>query len=399
MRKPSVLYASPFPPQESGIADYSVCLVLALREFFDVTLYIDTYEISDPRFRDFPVVRHGVDHIQFKQYDYCIYQIGNNPWLHGYIYEACLRHPGLIVLHEPVIYFLTVGIYRDRPDFYSRLFRVGGPVAVSLIKRQLKEGRDLLRFREPEKAPLNRELLLSGSDIMVHSEYSQQCVLAEAGPGVRVYKINQVAVEPSEAPIRPRESVLAELGIPAKAKVVASFGFVAPTKLNHVVCRAVQRLNQSRADGVYYLMIGRGDYVDSYLGERIRITGYVNSEEFEQYLKCCDLVLNLRYPTMGETSAALLRAMRSGKPCIVSDVGWFSELPDNTVLKLTAGDSGHVEEELFQALDIFLDHPKPFSRMAENGAEYVRRHHAPVKVAGEIFRQFCDGKARVTAAG
>jgi hypothetical protein len=37
---------------------------------------------------------------------------------------------------------------------------------------------------------------------------------------------------------------------------------------------------------------------------------------------------------MGETSGTAIRALSLGKPLLVSDVGWFSELPDGVALKV-----------------------------------------------------------------
>ena len=51
-------------------------------------------------------------------------------------------------------------------------------------------------------------------------------------------------------------------------------------------------------------------------------------------MAACDVLVNLRYPTMGETSGSVIRALSLGKPLLVSDVGWFSELPDDVVLKV-----------------------------------------------------------------
>ena len=65
MAKPTMLYASPFPPKKSGISDYSVVLVKALSEFYDITLYSDNYIIEEDSLKAFPVVRHGYDEIDF----------------------------------------------------------------------------------------------------------------------------------------------------------------------------------------------------------------------------------------------------------------------------------------------------------------------------------------------
>ena len=51
-------------------------------------------------------------------------------------------------------------------------------------------------------------------------------------------------------------------------------------------------------------------------------------------MAACDAIVSLRSPTMGETSGSAIRALSLGKPLVVSDVGWFAELPDDAVLKV-----------------------------------------------------------------
>ena len=56
-------------------------------------------------------------------------------------------------------------------------------------------------------------------------------------------------------------------------------------------------------------------------------------EDFNGYMAACDIVLNLRYPTVGESSGTLLRALGMGKAVVVTDVGSFREYPDEICLK------------------------------------------------------------------
>ena len=42
---------------------------------------------------------------------------------------------------------------------------------------------------------------------------------------------------------------------------------------------------------------------------------------------------------MGETSGSVIRQLSLGKPVIVSDVGWFAELPDDVALKVPVDDA------------------------------------------------------------
>ncbi|MEZ4517903.1 MAG: hypothetical protein R3C44_14160 [Chloroflexota bacterium] len=70
-----------------------------------------------------------------------------------------------------------------------------------------------------------------------------------------------------------------------------------------------------------------------WIWSHITRTGYRNLAGFVDWTTTPDVVLNLRYPTLGETSASALRAMATGRPVIVSDHGWYSELPDEAVVK------------------------------------------------------------------
>ena len=62
---------------------------------------------------------------------------------------------------------------------------------------------------------------------------------------------------------------------------------------------------------------------------------YVESfDAFVDWAATADVVLNLRYPTLGETSGAALRVMAAGRPLVVFDHGWYGELPDEAAVKV-----------------------------------------------------------------
>ena len=54
-------------------------------------------------------------------------------------------------------------------------------------------------------------------------------------------------------------------------------------------------------------------------------------------MAACDIVLNLRYPTVGESSGSLLRALGLGKAVLVSEVGSFAEFSGDVCLKVPVG--------------------------------------------------------------
>jgi hypothetical protein len=63
-----------------------------------------------------------------------------------------------------------------------------------------------------------------------------------------------------------------------------------------------------------------------------------------------DLIVAMRFPTMGETSGIVCRAMQMAIPVIVSDVGWYSELPE-FVDKVSVQ---NMQEHLLQILQNYL---------------------------------------------
>ena len=70
---------------------------------------------------------------------------------------------------------------------------------------------------------------------------------------------------------------------------------------------------------------------------RIVREGYVDERRLWELMAACDVHVSLRSPTMGETSGTAIGA-DPGKPLVVSDVGWFGELPDGVALRVAVGD-------------------------------------------------------------
>jgi glycosyltransferase involved in cell wall biosynthesis len=134
---------------------------------------------------------------------------------------------------------------------------------------------------------------------------------------------------------------------------------------------------------VFIVIIGESVYPDYQLdkiaenlglAEQVRFLGYLPMEEAYAYLNCADVCLNLRYPTMGETSGSLIRIMSLGKPAVVSNVGWYSELPDECVVKI---DPGNESEELAFWLRRLVSDAGLRRQIGEAAQEYVLKEHSP----------------------
>ena len=68
------------------------------------------------------------------------------------------------------------------------------------------------------------------------------------------------------------------------------------------------------------------------LGRRVHLVTDVTDEEFLGWLHAADVVVDLRFPHRGEVSGTLIRAMQVGRPCVVSGVGTYLDIPDDVVV-------------------------------------------------------------------
>jgi len=85
----------------------------------------------------------------------------------------------------------------------------------------------------------------------------------------------------------------------------------------------------------------------------------------------CDIVLNLRYPTVGESSGTLLRSMGLGKAVMVSEVGSFQEFPDDVCLKVPVGPGE--EDLIFEYLNLLVSRPDVAQALGSRAKDYVAR--------------------------
>jgi glycosyltransferase involved in cell wall biosynthesis len=114
------------------------------------------------------------------------------------------------------------------------------------------------------------------------------------------------------------------------------------------------------------------------LPEGVEHRDYVPEDELWSLMAACDAIVGLRSPTMGETSGSAIRALSLGKPLVVSDVGWFAELPDEAVIKVPVDE--HEEDTLTAALEALTDADVRV-KMGAAALELVEREHRVDRVA------------------
>ncbi|MEJ2084542.1 MAG: glycosyltransferase, partial [Acidobacteriota bacterium] len=113
--------------------------------------------------------------------------------------------------------------------------------------------------------------------------------------------------------------------------------------------------------------------------DRVHTTGFLDYSSFEAAIAACDLCINLRYPTAGETSASLLRVLALGRPAVVSDYAYGAELPDSVVVKVPLGD-GEVAA-IGSRVGALLEDRIALEEMSHSARKYVEAEHDPAQAA------------------
>ena len=115
----------------------------------------------------------------------------------------------------------------------------------------------------------------------------------------------------------------------------------------------------------------------------VRRLGYIAEASVPDLLAAADLVVNLRYPTAGETSASLLRILAAEQAVVVTRAGSMAEMPPDACA-MVAPDA--VEEELLaEVIGRLIDDRPLRDKMAANARAYVEREHTlPISAAAYL---------------
>jgi glycosyltransferase involved in cell wall biosynthesis len=130
------------------------------------------------------------------------------------------------------------------------------------------------------------------------------------------------------------------------------------------------------------------------LGDALIREEYVPEERLWSLMAAADIHVCLRAPTMGETSGSALRALSLGKPLVVSDLGWFAELPDGVALKVAVDE--HETRTLAGALVLLADDAAARRSMGDAARALAEGEHAVSRVAdlyAEAIEQASGGGA------
>lgn len=330
---------TPYPPDVSGIAEHSRALATKLAEAFAVDIVADSAESqleqAPPGGRILSTRGFPASH-DVCRYDRVIYAMGNSHF-HSVSLDALRRTGGDVLLHDAWLN----GLY------FWRSTHGGVPLAAELQRmygaRLPAELAHAEWITDADARRLDVRMLADVIDaadrIWVHSRTAADAVRRDAGragldaPDVRLLPFWFPEPAAGMTPPGPRLDVV-------------SLGIVSPGKGPRLLVEALAVLRASGSDA-RALFVGpidaalraelEGAAASLGVPEHVVFTGEVGAAEYQQRLEQASVAVQLRLTTSGEASLTVAEAMSHGIPCVVSDSGWFSELPDEAVVKVPVG--------------------------------------------------------------
>lgn len=298
--RPSLGVFGPGPRDRSGVSRYIADSLPHLAASFDCH-WASNSAPADP-----------------SRFDAVLYHIGNNR-MHHLAYRALRVRPGPVILHEFNIlgYYLTV---------WSRLDDAERTRIHSLLAKHTDGSVNTIEeaaaHAERTNCPLPawdigvEALVLNNSTVgLVHSDR----VADEMRRRHPTAHTNVLTFPVSTRDSRSRAEVCRLLGLPADRFLFGSLGFVSHHKQVHALVEAWRAWTDRPGDTALVIAGERMMPLPPTDGHDVYEFGYLPDPLFDALTNTIDCAVQLRHPTMGETSGVVSAFAAAGTDLIVSD--------------------------------------------------------------------------------
>jgi len=268
------------------------------------------------------------------RFDAVVYNIGDNYPFHAGAIELVQRFPGLVIFHD---YFL-LDLFRkwcvasDNLALGDRILDDLYGEGTARRLHAIDGGPDFWEYAT-EHFPMTEWMARFGHGSVAHSSFYADRVKRYCGGPVALISPAYEALSVFQ-PLAERDE--------RSSVEVLTVGHVNQNKRVESVIRAIGASDVLR-DRCRYHVVG---LVTDQERERLRavaqavsfhnleITGEVSNEILRAQIEAADMICCLRWPVFEGSSATAGEGMLSGRPIIVTDAGFYHELPDDLVFKV-----------------------------------------------------------------
>ncbi|MEO8778924.1 MAG: glycosyltransferase [Rhodanobacter sp.] len=268
--------------------------------------------------------------------DAVVYQVGDNYSFHRGCMEWLQHCPGLVCLHDFYLGNLFNGWAQNRrPEAIEVLQQWYGEAVASNFLAASSHA----SFVEEtcRSSPMTEWLCAMATGVITHSAWGIERVKTSCAGPIYVVPLAYDAFD-SASDIGHKKEEEYDIHL-------LTVGNVNPNKRAASIIQAIATSDLLKNRISYHIVGSIQDEVlheleglAGGLGVKLRVSGEVNDAALEQAFGNADIVCCLRWPSLEAASASTIEALLHGKAVVVTDTGFYSELPDDCVLKIPPDD-------------------------------------------------------------
>jgi glycosyltransferase involved in cell wall biosynthesis len=412
-------FLSPIPPAPTGIADYAAEVLALLAPSHEIHVFHAQGAVDPQALPEGVRVHHAsgfLNRHRAQPFDLVVYQMGNGP-AHDFLYEPMIAVPGLLVLHDLVLHHARARMFLGSPEAVAYASDAASSGKRDAARAVLARYAQEVAYAYPEAAgrldqahlnttgillpyayPLFRLPVEASRLVAVHNAFMAEAVRDEVADAA----VAAIPMAASAVPVPPEAvaSLRERLGLRPGDFVVGSFGLLTSEKGIETVARSVARAAVHRAD-LRLLLVGPipdrpalAALLERHgIAARTVIAGRVPLWTLPAHMEAADMVVNLRYPTARETSAALLRLVAQGRPTVISDLEHLADIPKDAVWRADPTDE---EGEVTRAILRLAASPRLRLGLSQAARRFAAREHSPERMR-EGYNAAIDRAARSPA--
>lgn len=392
-----IAYFTPLNPMHSGVSDWAEELLPYLKEYADIDLYVDQFVPESEKIRGqfaaYDIDEYGANK---EKYDLAVFQMGNSLY-HSRIMDAYMLYGGVLEIHDVSMhtYLAARTIANGDRDTYLKTMTLCHGKKGTKLAQDFFAGKCSAPWEEDNLIfTVNRHYIDRADAVIVHSDFARQMVKG-VNKGKKVILIPLHSPEIVEDWRKHKQRCRERLKIDKDIWMLGAFGLATPFKRIVPTLYALQKLKMiTKHPFVYYIVsenkISNLEAFAETLGikENIVVTGRVNLEDFNNYMGACDVALNLRYPTQGESSASLQRLLGYGKVVLVTKVGAFQEYPDQFVKKIRIG--AYEQADILKGICEVISDRNELNAASDAALVYARNCFDINQNAEKYYKGFCS---------
>jgi glycosyltransferase involved in cell wall biosynthesis len=319
-QRPRIAILSPFPPEASGVADYTRRTVQSLGRIADVDVYTSAENPTPtPEVMNF----FPLSDVPYTsgQYDNVLAVVGNSH-LHTRIIELQRMYGGPCLIHDNRL--AEVYNWWKGPDYLADLAsrHLGRKVTCKEVEGWITTPGNL-------PSMFFGELIESAKPLVVHSRGIQARCLEEHGsePDYLPFCCYR-DFSPSDLTQVGKRIARSDLGIDLEEFVIVSLGLVGLTKGTYECIEAVAKLKASGIDAQFYF-VGNAGKLYARLVAHAKQLGienhihlfedWVSEEDYNRFVLAADMAIQLRNHFFGGLSGAMLDCIASGLTTITNE--------------------------------------------------------------------------------